>query len=195
MREKWNQFRVWAMVLSICMLILGTLALIWPGISAVTVCCVLGIICIGTGIYKVARYFSLGFAGLFFRHDLAIGIFSILVGVLLLFHPLGAAVFLPVIAGIYLMMGSVFDIQVSAESRKLGIGNWKLSLVMGIVSTVFALFLIVDPFDGAVALMFYIGLMLILESVQNLYAIHGISKAVKASRRDDIIDVKWEPMD
>lgn len=93
------------------------------------------------------------------------------------------------------MMGSVFDIQVSAESRKLGIGNWKLSLVMGIVSTVFALFLIVDPFDGAAALMFYIGLMLILESVQNLYAIHEISKAVKASRRDDIIDVKWEPMD
>lgn len=195
MKEKWKQFHTWAVVMCICMLTLGVLTLIWPEISAVMVCCVLGIICIGTGIYKIVRYFNLGFAGLFFRHDLAIGIFSILTGVLLLFHPLGAAAFLPIITGIYMIMGSVFDIQISAEMRTLGIGNWKLSLAFGIISTVFALFLILNPFNGVKALMMYIGVLLILESVQNLYTIHGISKAVRASKRGDIIDVEWEPVD
>lgn len=195
MKEKWKQFHTWAVIMSICMLALGVVTLIWPEISAVAVCCILGIICIGTGIYKMVRYFNLGFAGLFFRYDLAIGIFSILAGVLLLLHPLGAAVFLPIIAGIYMVMGSVFDIQISAEMRRLGIGNWKLSLILGIISTVFALFLILNPFDGVKVLMIYVGILLVLESVQNLCTIHEISKVIKASKRDNIIDVEWEPVD
>ena len=178
----------------ICMLALGILTLIWPEISAVMVCYILGVICIGTGIYRIMRYASLGFVGLFFRYDLFIGILSVLVGILLLLHPLGAASFLPIITGIYMMMGSSFDIQISVERRKLGIGNWKLSLVLGIVSTVLAIFLILNPFSGVKALMIYIGVLLIIESIQNLYAIHGISKVINASKRDDIIDVHWEPL-
>ena len=132
------------------------------------VCCILSVLCIGTGIYKIVRYFDLGFAGLFFRHDLATGIFSGLAGILLLLHPLGAASFLPIITGIYMIMGSVFDIQISIETQKLGIGNRKFSLALGIVSTVFALFLILNPFNGVKALMICIGVLLIAESIQNL---------------------------
>lgn len=195
MKEKWRRFRIWAVVLSVCMLVLGVLTLLWPGISAVAVCCVLGVLCIGAGVYQIIRYFSLGVAGLFFQHDLAAGIFGILAGVLLLLHPMGAASFLPVITGIYMIVGSVLEIQVAVESRRLGIGSWGLSLALGIISAIFALFLVLNPFGGVTALMIYIGLLLILESVQNLYTIHKISSAVKSSRRDDIIDVTWEPVD
>lgn len=73
--------------------------------------------------------------------------------------------------------------------------SWKLSLTLGTVGTVFALFLILNPFNGVKALMIYMGILLIMKSIQNLYTIHGISKAVKASKRDDIIDAKWELMD
>ena len=195
MKEKWKHFCNWAAAIWICILALGVLTLIWPEISAVMVCCILGVLCIGIGIYKIVRYFALGFAGLFFRHDLATGIFSVLAGILLLLHPMGAASFLPIITGIYMILGSVFDIQISIETQKLGIGNWKFSLALGIVSTVFALFLILNPFDGVKALMIYIGVLLIVESIQNLSILHGISKVVKASRRDDIIDVQWESVE
>ena len=195
MKEKWKQFHLWAIMMSICMLVLGVLTIIWPRISAVAVCYILGAVCIGTGIYEIVRYFKLGFIGLFFRYDLALGIFSILAGILLVIHPLGAATFLPIVAGIYIVMGSIFDIQVSVEMRRIGIGNWVLSLVLGIIGTIFAFFLILNPFDGISVLMIYIGISLIIGSIQNLYIIHCISSAVKASRNDTIIDVTWTPED
>lgn len=195
MKEKWKQFHLWAIMMSICMLVLGVLTIIWPRISAVAVCYILGAVCIGTGIYEIVRYFKLGFVGLFFRYDLALGIFSILAGILLVIHPLGAAAFLPIVAGIYIVMGSIFDIQVSVEMRRTGIGNWVLSLVLGIMGTIFAFFLILNPFDGISVLMIYIGISLIIGSIQNLYIIHCISSAVKASRNDTIIDVTWTPED
>lgn len=195
MKEKWKHFRLWAIVMSICMLILGVMMLIWPKISAVAVCCVLGVVCIGTGIYEIVRYFKLGFVGLFFQYDLAVGIFSILAGILLFIHPLGAAAFLPIVAGIYIVMGSIFDIQISAEMRRIGIGNWVLSLVLGIIGVIFAFFLILNPFEGITALMVYVGISLIIGSIQSLYAVHCISSAVKASKNDNVIDVTWTSMD
>lgn len=195
MKEKWKQFRLWAIIFSVAMIVLGVLTLIWPGISATVVCVLLGIICIGAGICEVVRYFKLGFVGLFFQHDLLLGIFSILAGVLLLIHPLGAATFLPVIAGLYLVMGSIFEIQMAAEMHRLGIGGWVGSLVFGIVGTVFAFFLILDPFDGVTALMIYLGVLMVIGGIQGLYAIHCISKVIKQSRNNNVIDVTWRPVE
>lgn len=165
--------------------------LIWPRISAVAVCYILGVVCIGTGIYEIVRYFKLGVWGLFFQHDLILGIFSILAGLLLLLHPLGAALFLPIVAGIYIVMGSIFDIQISVEMRRIGIGNWVMSFVLGMIGAIFAFFLILNPFDGITALMIYVGILLIIGSIQGLYIVHCISNAVKMSNSDNIIDVTW----
>ena len=195
MKERWKRFRRLSLVISFCMLALGIVMVIWPEISAVAVCCVLGIICLATGIYEMVRYFNLGFAGLFFSFDLTLGICSILAGILLLLHPAGAAALLPFAAGLYIITGSVFDIQSSVEMRRLGIGNWWLSMVMGVVSTIFAFFLLLNPFQGVAALMVFIGISLIVGSIQNLYTVHCISSAVKASRKDDVIDVSWRTID
>ena len=195
MKERWKRFRRLSLVISFCMLALGIVMVIWPEISAVAVCCVLGIICLSTGIYEMVRYFNLGFAGLFFRFDLTLGICSILAGILLLLHPAGAAALLPFAAGLYIITGSVFDIQSSVEMRRLGIGNWWLSMVMGVVSTIFAFFLLLNPFQGVAALMVFIGISLIVGSIQNLYTVHCISSAVKASRKDGVIDVSWRSID
>lgn len=195
MKEKWKQFRIWAMVISICMLVLGVLTLIWPRISAVAVCYILGVMCIGAGVYEIVRYFELGFVGLLFQHDLVLGIFSILAGVLLIIHPIGAAAFLPIVAGIYIVMGSIFDIQISVEMRRMGIKDWIPSLILGIVGAVFAFFLILNPFDGVTALMIYVGVSLIIGSIQSIYTVHCISNAVKAYKTDDVIEAEWTSED
>lgn len=195
MKETWKSFRVWAIVFSICLLILGVLALIWPDISAVVVCCALGALCIASGVYEIVRYFKLGLVGLFFQYDLALGLFGILAGLLMLLHPLGAATWLPVIAGIYMVVASIFAIQISVEMRRFGIGSWGVSLALGIINTIFAFFLILDPFHGAQALMIYLGAAMILGGIQNLYAISCISRVIKQSRKDDVIDVTWTPVE
>lgn len=191
MKQMWKKLRTWAIVMSCCLLALGILLLIWPEISAVAVCCVLGVICVLYGIYETIQYFKLGLVGFFFRFDLALGISNILIGVLLLLHPLDSVVFLPIMAGMFMIFGSVFDIQLSVEMQRVHLGNWVATLIMGIVNAAFAVFLILDPFQGASALMAYIGICLILRSIDVFYLIYCVSKAIRNSKKDDIIDIEW----
>ena len=189
MKETWQKIKGWAIALNGCLLALGIVMIIWPDVSALTVCYFLGVLCLAGGVCELVRYFSLGVAGLFFQFDLTLGIFSILAGILLLLHPMGAAVFLPIAAGIYILTGSIFDIQVSVEKRRLGLKSWWSSMILGILSTLFAIFLMLNPFEGAETLMIFAGVCLIISSIESLYSIGCISRAVRSSRNDHIIDV------
>ena len=180
-----------AVGVSCCMLALGILTILWPDISALTVCIILGIFCIAEGIYMIVRYFKLGLAGIFFRSDLFFGICSILLGTLLLIHPYGAVMLLPMAAGFFMIIGSVVDIQVSVEMRRFQFENWGITMALGIISTMFAFLLILNPFQGATALMIYIGLSLVIWSIRNFYSIHCISKAIRMSKDDTVIEVEW----
>ena len=59
MKALWKKFQVCAIAVSVCMLILGTVMLVWPDISAVTICVILGALCAAAGVYKLVRYFRL----------------------------------------------------------------------------------------------------------------------------------------
>ena len=50
MKETWKQLKKGAVGVSCCMLALGILTILWPDISALTVCIILGIFCIAEGI-------------------------------------------------------------------------------------------------------------------------------------------------
>lgn len=195
MKETWRRFRMGAIAVSGCMLALGILMIFWPGISVLTVCMIMGIFCIVSGIYGMVRYFKLGLAGIFFRSDLLFGICSILLGMLLLLHPYGAMMLLPMAIGFFMIIESVVDIQASVEMRRLHLGNWVIVLAFGIISTVFAFLLLLNPFQGAVMLMVFIGVSLVIDSIQNFYFIYCVSKAVNASGNDHVIDVEWHSAD
>ena len=160
-----------------------------------TVCIILGIFCIAAGVYELMRYLRLGTAGVFFRFDLSFSICSILAGILFLLHPYGAATLLPIAAGLYIVTRSILDIQTSIEVRRAHVGNWTAILLFGVIEMIFAVSLLLNPFEGAKALMVFLGIVLILGSVRNFSLVCCISRAVKASRNDDVIDVEWKSLD
>ena len=199
MRGNWKNFRVWAMAICLCLLVMGIVIILWPELSAEAVCYILGALCVVGGIYGLLRYSKLGAAGALFRSDLTLGILSILFGVLLMLHPLGAAAFLPFIAGISMLMCSIFDIQTAIELRRFGTEQWLGALIISIISAIFALFLVLNPFAGLRLLMVFVGISLLISGVEGLYMLHSISVAHKQGKierknYDDAIDADWRPM-
>ena len=87
-----KKYKIGAIILSVLTIALGAAMIIWPDISALTACYLAGAVCIAMGIYELIRYFELGLAGVLFRFDLGAGIFSILAGIILICHPLGALI-------------------------------------------------------------------------------------------------------
>lgn len=187
MYEAWKKLRTGGLSINICTLVLGILMLIWPDISMVVACVILGLVCIVNGIYELVRYFKLGLAGMFFRFDLSLGLFSILIGILLLLHPYGAITFLPIATGFYMMIGSITDIQLSIEMYRSQLRHWWISLVLGIINIFLAIAVTLNPFDAAEVLMCLIALVLIVKSVQNVYFLYCVSKKIETRKNGNLL--------
>ena len=168
-KKSLKTYKTWAIVLAVVTMVLGLVMVFWPGISAVAICYLMGAVCIAAGIYEIIRYFDLGLIGVLFRYDLFLGIMSVLAGVLLLLHPNGALVILPVILGFYIILASVFSIQISTEARHFGFSGWWGALLLGIAGAVLGVLMIFDPFKGAKALMIFTGISLLMPTFSLVY--------------------------
>ena len=190
MLNVWKRFKTGAIAVSCLILIMGLVMIIWPGISASIIYYILGAVFIASGIYRIVRYFNSDLLGLFFRFDLAGGIFSILAGLLMVCHPAGAEFLLPFVTGLYLITSSVFDIQTAVEMKRCLIPNWWVCLTAGIISTLFAFLLFLDPFTGNSVIMIFAGISLVIGGIESLCVIHAITKALKNSDPGDVIDTE-----
>ena len=130
MMDTLKRYRNWAIGLSAGMALLGLVLILWPETSAITVCWLLGALCLALGVCQIARYCRLGALGVLFRFDLGGGILGVLAGLLLL-HPAGALMVLPVIGGFYILVEGVFTLQAAVELRRFGLPRWGLTLVPG----------------------------------------------------------------
>ncbi len=190
MLNVWKRFRNTAAAVSCLILITGLIMIIWPKISAAIIYYILGSIFIGSGIYRIVRYFNSDLSGLFFRFDLAGGIFCILAGLLMVCHPAAAEFLLPFVTGLYLITTSVFDIQTAVEMKRCLIPNWSFCLAAGIIGTLFAFLLFLDPFTGNSVIMIFAGVSLMISGIESLCVLHAVTKTLKNSNPGDVIDTE-----
>lgn len=194
-KKSLKTYKTWAIVLSAVTMVLGLVMICWPNISAVAICYLMGAVCIVVGIYEIIRYFDLGLIGVLFRYDLFLGIMSVLAGILLVLHPDGGVVILPVVLGFYIILASVFSIQISTEARHFGFSGWWGALLLGIAGAILGVLMILDPFRGAAALMVFTGISLLVTGVESIYAIICISKVFRSSGHQKIIEASWHDCD
>ena len=71
-------------LLAACLILVGLILLIWPGITINVVCKVVGILLLLCGIVKLIGYFTKDLYQLAFQFDFALGIVSIVLGVTML---------------------------------------------------------------------------------------------------------------
>lgn len=155
-------------LISVVMVVLGIALILWPEISALAVCNITGAVLTVFGIIKLVGYFSKDMYRLAFQFDLALGVFSLLVGVLMLVHPTGVVRLVPVITGVFVILDGAFKLQTAHDAKRFGLSGWWCILLLAIVSCLGGLFLVANPFQGANALMILLGITLVIDGVQNL---------------------------
>ncbi len=175
------------MILSGIFMLVGLCLTIWPEISIVTFCCVLGGLCVIYGIIRLVGYFSKDQYRLAFQFDLALGIFVLVFGIILLFHPRPIIALLPVVIGLYIAIDSVFKLQTALDAKRFGMPRWWLMLILAIVAGGFGILLVFNPFEGAALFMRLIGITLIIDGIQNLWAALAL---VKVEKRPDVIEAE-----
>lgn len=195
MMDTLKRYRNWAIGLSAGMALLGLVLILWPETSAITVCWLLGALCLALGVCQIARYCRLGALGVLFRFDLGGGILGVLAGLLLLLHPAGALMVLPVIGGFYILVEGVFTLQAAVELQRFGLPRWGLTLGLGVLDLLLGFLLILDPFEGAAALMIYLGISLLVIGVSGIYTVISAARAFQSDGHRRIIDAQWRDVD
>lgn len=186
---KWK----WAyLLLTLAVMAFGICLMIWPGISAEILCYGLGTILLVVGVIRIVCYFRRGISVLWHRYELPLGLLDALVGIYFFSHPANVLLILPIVVGIIIIVDSVFHLQTALELRGIGTKRWWLLFAFAIVSILVAIGLIRNPFEGSMTLMAYLGICLVIDSIQSLYYIHHVARDIRrlAPMDTDYVEVE-----
>lgn len=175
-------------VISALTAVLGLFLIIFPEMGVNLLCYLLGAAALLFGIVKIISYFSKDLFRLAFQFDLALGVLICILGLLIIIHPYKVADTVPYIIGACWITNGALKIQTAFDSKRFGMKNWWIILAFASLTCVCGTLLILDPFDGAKALVIMLGVSLICDGIQNLCT---VIYTVKSNRKKNskIIDI------
>lgn len=123
------------------------------------------------GAIHLAGYFRCDVQNAITGDKMATGLLLMILGLIVGLAQETIASLLPVIFGFVLFVGGVFKIQGAFDLKRMGDLRWFFTLVGALVSTVFGLVILINPFGTLMTLMRVMGAFLVIEAVQDmLYA-------------------------
>ena len=177
-------------VMSVVFCVVGVLFIALPARSAVMIGRVLGAAMAAFGVVKLVGYFSRDLYRLAFQYDLEFGILLIALGVIVLLRTDGVMDFLCIAAGVAILADGLFKIQIAIDSRRFGIRDWWLIMVLAVVTGGVGLLLVFRPWESVQVLTVLLGAALLAEGVLNLCVALSAVKIVK-HQQPDVIETDY----
>lgn len=175
-------------VISALLCILGILLIAVPDFSISAVGAICGAILIVFGIVRLVGYFSKDLYRLAFQYDLAFGIMMIALGVVMLLRPGSLMNFICITLGLSFLADGLFKVQIAIDSKRFGICEWWLILVLAIVTVIFGGILIARPSESSRILTILIGISMLCEGILNIGTMITAVKIIK-HQQPDVIEV------
>ncbi len=167
MKRRFEKFSRNNVLLSIVMIALGLLLLLWPGKTLEWAAKILGVAFMLGAVICCFSWFR-------DRHihggdytTLAIGILSLIAGIVVFAAPHGVITLLPRIVGVAIAVNGVLNLAQSLELRKQG-GSWLGPVIMAVLTVVAGLFLVFFSFGAMKAAVMVIGGVIVYNGVSNL---------------------------
>lgn len=175
-------------IFSILLMALGLFFILYPMATLRTVCYLLGVLSILIGLVKIVGYFVRR-DRLAFQFDLALGILSLVLGVLLCCHPGNLMVLLQFLMGLFILFESVFKFQTALDAKRCGFRRWWSIFLTALLSAAAGLLLLLNPFAGARALVILLGITLVVDGLQNLVVVLFTSRYIRHNLDEDDFDI------
>lgn len=156
--------------------------MVHPELSAKAVCYLTGGLFTACGAMKLVGYWSKDLYRLAFQFDLAFGLLSLLLGLVMILHSASIIRLVYFTTGMVALTDGLLKVQTALDSRRFGIPQWWLIAVTALLTILFGLLLIVKPFAGGMWLLRLMGLTILLEGILNLCV--GICTVKNISRTD-----------
>lgn len=153
-------------------LVLGVYLFINPGLIMDIICTTIGIVLMVAGAITVAPFIAdriKGKASAIMEIIMCVmGVILIAMGVFVITNSAKVIAIIPWMLGIVLLIRSISEIRNSFILKKISYDNWWITLIMGILMAVIAIFVIKNPYTVATIQFKFIGGLLIAEGVLSI---------------------------
>jgi len=148
------------LVSSVVLFILGIVLLFIPGSIITTILRIFGGVIIALGVISIINSTK----GKATNAELVYGILMTILGLVFLSNPEVIAGIIPFILGVWIVINSLFKLQVVANLKKTSTDYVK-PLVLNIITLIIGIILMFNPFKGAEAVIMIIGIFMIVYSL------------------------------
>lgn len=164
--------------LTLFYVVLGIIMIAWPEQACRIACYVLGAALMLFGLFQLFEYLQTRKAE-FMEGSLFIGVFSILIGLLVILRASVVVSVLIAIMGILVIGDSIIKLGYSRQLRKMDAPGWKISMISACALLVIGAFMLFDPFESAKTMIVFAGIFLLLDALGNLFTIIQAAKYLK----------------
>ena len=170
--------------LSVLFFLAGLAYMFLPDLPKMTVCLMLGTLLVAYGAVKLVGYLAPDRYSLAFQYDMASAIMLLILGLLVLIFNVHAYDHLARGLGFLILLDSAMSIQISKDAAKFGIRTWVLLLVVSIITAVFSVLILINPFESGRLHHICIGLAALAEGVMKYCVVLcTVEKKEKKDRR------------
>lgn len=184
MVESFKRLFRMSIVTSIFFIALGLFLIIKPDTTITAISYIIGGIIMVTGITFLIKYFSNREQLGLFSGDLIFGILSIVIGLVLVLNPTALAKIIPFIIGVWILISSITKIQYSMQLKTYDNQAWVYTMIIAIITFIWGLLLIFDPFGGAMAITQIIGIFILVYAVLDFIEVFIIRKNLKDIKKE-----------
>mgnify|MGYP002531809399 CR=1 FL=1 len=169
-----------SLISSIILMIIGVLLILQSEITIITISYLIGTLLIAMGAIAIIKFIKNINNVNREELDIFYGVVTIILGVIVVYNPEAIASIIPIIIGIGIIINSATKLQYAIELKQSLNSQWKITVIISIISAVCGVILICNPFKGAVVIMQIIGGFIVAYSILDIISTITIKKNVAA---------------
>ena len=163
---------------SIIFMIAGVIMFMYPETTLKIIAEIIGFMVIGLGVIGIFQYI-INREESSFKLNLLYIVTTIILGCIMVYKYEFVSSIIPVILGIWICIDSFIKLRLAIGIKNMGIDNWKYPCVMSIISLAIGIFLLFNPFAGAVVMMKLASAGIVLYSIFDIIQDYTIFKYLK----------------
>ena len=158
-----------SIILSIVLLVFGLFMFTKPVSTVNVLMIVFGIILVLDGLVHLVSYFAIKDEYRFFSSELVQAIIYIILGFVLMINYYNISYLLPIVLGVWIIVDSIFRLQISLNIRDIYDSHWGVLLAMSILTGLFGMIILFNPVESLAMLTRVCGAILMIVELISLF--------------------------
>ena len=158
-----------SIILSIVLLVFGLFMFTKPVSTVNVLMIVFGVILVLDGLVHLVSYFAIKDEYRFFSSELVQAIIYIILGFVLMLNYYNISYLLPIVLGIWIVVESLFKLQIALNIRDIYDSHWGLLLGMSIITALLGAVILFNPVQSLALLTRICGVVLMIAEVISIF--------------------------